>query len=74
MTGPDDAALVNPYRDGRPRPLAEHLGRVGVLRRRFTRLVVLLVSLALVGGAVATSCGANTTAAPDVGSLGQPAR
>lgn len=70
MTGPDDP-LVNPYRDGRRGRLAEQLGRAGVLRRRFTQLVVSLVSLALIGGALVTSCGADTTAAPDVGSLGR---
>jgi hypothetical protein len=74
VTGPDDPTLVNPYRSGRPGRLAEQLGRAGVLRRRFTQLVVFLVSLALVGGAVATSCGADTSAAPDVGSLGRPVR
>jgi hypothetical protein len=74
VTEPDDRKLVNPYQNGRPRRLSEQLGRAGVLRRRFTQLVVFLVSLALVGGTVATSCGANTAAPTDVGSLGQPAR
>jgi len=57
----DDRELVNPYQNRvRPRDL-ERLGGVGVLRRRATQVLVLLISITLIAGTVATSCGAPPT-------------
>ncbi len=51
--GGDD--LVNPYRHSTPRRFG-HLVGGGVLRGRLVLLVAGVVSVALIGGTVATSC------------------
>lgn len=56
MSEMDDRELVNPYHNGARRRLRERIGG-GLLRRRLTQLIIVLVSVTLVGGTVATSCG-----------------
>ncbi len=53
--GGDD--LVNPYRHSTPGRFGRLVtGRGGVLRRRLVLVVAAVVSLALIGGTVGTSC------------------
>lgn len=65
--GGDD--LVNPYRHSTPRRFG-HLVRGGALRRRLVLLVAGVVSVALIGGTVATSCGPPPAARQGTQDLG----
>jgi hypothetical protein len=54
--GNPDPELVNPYHQEHRRRAMDRLTGNGALRRRVLLVVVLLISLALVAGTVATSC------------------
>jgi hypothetical protein len=68
-TGNGDPELVNPYHQEHRRRAMDRLAWSSALRRRVLLVIVLLISLALVAGTVATSCGA-----PVVPMRGVPAR
>ena len=52
----DGSELVNPYQHDARRGLSARFARSGALRRRVMRVVVLVVTVGLVTGTVATSC------------------